>query len=113
MRRLNRIGLLNNNLAILGPGSTWKDVLEVLPPTKFTMIHGQCTSVGVAGYLLGGGINVVGTSERYGSGADHVVRYTMVDAKGRILLVSNLVKIYTHTLKKPQKSLLRRAAHRK
>ena len=88
MRRLNRIGLLNNELAILGPGSTWKEVLEVLPPTKFTMIHGQCTSVGVAGYLLGGGINVVGTSERYGSGADHVVRYTMVDAKGRILLVS-------------------------
>ena len=88
MRRLNRIGLLNNEIAILGPGSTWKDVLEVLPPSKFTMIHGQCTSVGVAGYLLGGGINVVGTSERYGSGADHVVRYTMVDAKGRILLVS-------------------------
>ena len=51
------------------------------------MIHGQCTSVGVAGYLLGGGINVVGTSERYGSGANHVARYTMVDAQGRILLV--------------------------
>ena len=52
------------------------------------MIHGQCTSVGVGGYILGGGVNVVGTSERYGSAADHVERFTMVDAKGRILLVS-------------------------
>ena len=33
-------------------------------------------------------MNVVGTSERYGSAADHVKRYTMVDAKGRILLVN-------------------------
>jgi hypothetical protein len=37
--------------------------------------------------FLGGGVNVVGTSERYGSAADHVERYTMVDAMGRILLV--------------------------
>ena len=37
--------------------------------------------------ISGGGVNVVGTSERYGSAADHVERYTMVDAMGRILLV--------------------------
>ena len=30
---------------------------------------------------------MVGTSERYGSAAEHVERFTMVDAKGRILLV--------------------------
>ena len=86
---MNHVGLVNNHLAVLGPGGTWGDVLEKIPPTKFTMLHGQCLSVGVAGYLLGGGANVVGTSERYGSGARHVVRYTMVDALGRILLVSN------------------------
>ena len=88
MRRMNRIALAGPDLAILGPGGTWADVLAKLPPDQFTMIHGQCTSVGVGGYILGGGINVVGTSERYGSGADHVKRYTMVDAKGRILLVN-------------------------
>lgn len=88
MRRMNRIGLVSPHLAVLGPGGTWADVLRELPPTKYTLIHGQCTSVGVAGYILGGGVNVVGTSERYGSAADHVVRYTMVDAQGRILLVS-------------------------
>lgn len=88
MRRMNRIGLVSPHLAVLGPGGTWADVLRELPPSDFTLIHGQCTSVGVAGYILGGGVNVVGTSERYGSAADHVERYTMVDAKGRILLVS-------------------------
>ena len=34
-------------------GGTWADVLEKLPPSEYTMIHGQCTSVGVAGYILG------------------------------------------------------------
>ena len=87
MRRMNQIGLINPTLAVLGPGGTWADVLRELPPSKYTLIHGQCKSVGVAGYILGGGVNVVGTSERYGSGASHVERYTMVDAEGRILLV--------------------------
>ena len=77
-------------MAVLGPGATWKEVLEVLPATDFTVIHGQCTSVGVGGYLLGGGINFAGTSNKYGSGASHVLQYTMVDAKGRILLVSDI-----------------------
>ena len=90
MRSLNQIRLIDNELVVLGPGGTWKDVLEKFPPTEFTMIHGQCTSVGVAGYLLGGGINFLGTSNKYGSGADHVIQYTMVDAKGRILLVSDI-----------------------
>lgn len=85
---MNRVGLVTPNLAVLGPGGTWADVLKILPPDKYTMIHGQCSSVGVGGFILGGGINVVGSSERYGSAADHVERFTMVDAKGRILLVS-------------------------
>ena len=37
----------------LALGGTWADVLEKLPPSEYTMIHGQCTSVGVAGYILG------------------------------------------------------------
>ena len=99
MRRMNRIALAGPDLAILGPGGTWTDVLAKLPPSEFTMIHGQCTSVGVGGYILGGGVNVVGTSERYGSAADHVKRYTMVDAIGRILLVmSNVHTIDFYTL---------------
>lgn len=72
---------------LLGPGSTWERVLNLVPPEKYTMIHGQCTAVGVAGYILGGGYNIIGTSNRYLSGASNVLQYTMVDAEGRILKV--------------------------
>ena len=47
--------------------------------------------MGVGGYLLGGGVNVIGTSQRLTSGASNVLQYTMVDAKGDIYKV--LVKI--------------------
>ena len=42
MREMNHVGLVNNHMAVLGPGGTWGDVLEKIPPTKFTMLHGQC-----------------------------------------------------------------------
>ena len=86
---MNKIELLSPYLALLGPGSTWNDVLDVIPPTDFTMLHGQCRSVGVGGYLVGGGVNWVGTYEKYGSAAENVVRYTLVTADGTILKVSD------------------------
>ena len=42
---------------------------------------------------------MVGTSERYGSAAEHVERFTMVDAKGRILLVIHFFKLFLHVSK--------------
>ena len=39
----------------------WGDVLEYAPPTRYSYPHGQCRSVGVGGYLLGGGVNWLGT----------------------------------------------------
>ena len=87
MRQMNKVEIVSPHAVRLGPGSTWERVLSLVPPDQYTLIHGQCTSVGVGGFVLGGGINVVGTSERYGSGAHHVLQYTMVDAKGNILQV--------------------------
>ena len=80
--------------AILGPGSTWRRVLRHIPKDRYTMIHGQCTSVGVAGYILGGGVNIMGTSQRYLSAAANVLQYTLVDAKGRILKVYHCIYRY-------------------
>ena len=101
MRKLNKIELISPHWAILGPGGTWEDVLEKIPPEKYTLLHGQCLSVGVGGYILGGGVNVVGTSDRYGFAAEHVKQYTMVDAQGNILLVSknNISTIEPYTRK--------------
>ena len=91
---MKKIELMDNHTVKLGPGNNWEDVLKVLPPEKFTMIHGQCLTVGVGGFLLGGGINWVGTSEKYGLGAENVLEYKMVDASGKILQISD--KNVTH-----------------
>ena len=72
----------------LGPGSTWGRVLDLIPIQQYTIIHGACVGVGVGGFLLGGGFNYAGSSRRLGSGASHVLEYTMVDANGDIFKAS-------------------------
>ena len=47
-------------------------VLEVVPPSQWTVVHGQCLGVGVAGFTLGGGVNMVGTTARYGAAMEQV-----------------------------------------
>ena len=42
--------------------------------SRYTVIHGQCLSVGVGGYLLGGGVNALGASARHGFGAQQVIK---------------------------------------
>ena len=51
------------------------------------MLHGQCLTVGVGGYLLGGGVNLPGTTQRLGTGSSNVLQYTIVDADGFIVKV--------------------------
>ena len=68
----------------LGPGATFKNVLKKVPQKKFTVIHGNALNVGVGGYLLGGGVNPLGTTHRHGYGADSVLEYEMVLADGSI-----------------------------
>ena len=94
MRSMNKVELTTRDpyetsgpALRLGPGSTWGRVLALIPQQNYTMVHGVCTGVGVGGYLLGGGINYVGTSKRIGSGSSHVLEYTMVDANGDVFKV--------------------------
>ena len=49
----------------------------------------QAKNVGVGGYLLGVGVNPIGTTHRHGYGADHVLSYKIVLADGSIALVDN------------------------
>ena len=88
MRGMNKVHQLNDHEAILGPGSDWGRVLSIIPRDKYSMVHGQCLTVGVGGYLLGGGINTVGLSEAYGSGASNVIEFTLVTAEGDVARVS-------------------------
>ena len=79
-RSFNKLEMVDTTLSPtgkalnLGPGRMWGDVLEFAPPEKYSYPHGQCKSVGVGGYLLGGGVNWLGTYNKYGYGAEHVLK---------------------------------------
>merc|ERR1711936_719237 len=90
MRNFNKLEMvrtsqIDTGLALkLGPGLIWGDVLEFAPPTRYSFPHGQCRSVGVGGYLLGGGVNWLGSYNKYGYGAEHVLAMNVVLADGSI-----------------------------
>ena len=50
-------------------------VLEKLSPEKWTVVHGQCLSVGVGGFTLGGGVNMVGSTAKYGAAMEQVLNF--------------------------------------
>ena len=54
-------GKKDNKILVTVLFRKWGDVLEYAPPTRYSYPHGQCRSVGVGGYLLGGGVNWLGT----------------------------------------------------
>jgi FAD/FMN-containing dehydrogenase len=73
-------------------------VLEVLPVDRWTVVHGQCLSVGVGGFLLGGGVNMVGTTARHGAGMQNVLRYNVVTADGSVAEVTSAgAKVTSYT----------------
>ena len=84
---------------LLGPGQTWGRVLKIIPPDRYTLIHGACLDVGVGGYLIGGGAQASGTTQRLGFGNFNVLQFTMVDGNGNIIKVSesNLTTINPET----------------
>merc|ERR1711892_1039621 len=90
MRSFNKLEMVDTALSPtgkamnLGPGRLWGDVLEFAPPETYSYPHGQCRSVGVAGYLLGGGVNWLGTYNKYGYGAENVLAMRTVLSDGRI-----------------------------
>ena len=107
LRLLNKIKFDKYNLNVrFGSGLIWADVLNVVDPKRYTVIHGsvsflypsklfltisgfQAKNVGVGGYLLGVGVNPIGTTHRHGYGADNVIEYKVVLADGSIALVND------------------------
>ena len=69
----------------LGPGASWQEVLDQVSPAHWTVVHGQCLAVGVGGFTLGGGVNMVGTTARYGAAMEQVIQYQLVTARGEII----------------------------
>ena len=93
MRNLRHIEIngLNSNdspmSVTIGTGFTWGEVLNYLRKVDKDLItvHGQCTSVGVAGYALHGGVHFGGLSELYGLASDSILAVTAVVANGSVV----------------------------
>ncbi|KAJ1323168.1 prosolanapyrone-II oxidase [Microdochium nivale] len=87
------LGLINRveysdltKTASIGAGALWRDVYAALEPHGLTAPGGRTSTVGVAGFLLGGGNNFF--SANVGLGCDNVVSFEVVLADGRIVHAS-------------------------
>ncbi|KAH9883543.1 6-hydroxy-D-nicotine oxidase [Xylariomycetidae sp. FL2044] len=84
------LGLMNHTeyapgakVASIGAGSLWRDVYATLEPFGVTAPGGRTSTVGVAGFLTGGGNNFY--SSMVGLGCDNVVNFEVVLASGEMV----------------------------
>ncbi|KAF2099416.1 FAD-binding domain-containing protein [Rhizodiscina lignyota] len=84
---LNKIELSEDKKALfLQPGATWLDVYRVLERHNLSAVGGRSGSVGVGGYVLGGGSSY--HSNRYGWSCDSALVYEILLANGSIVMAS-------------------------
>lgn len=71
--RMNTITNFGNGTVGVGPGARWGAVYEALAKDKLMVVGGRASSVGVGGFLLGGGNSFY--SARKGLAGDNVAQY--------------------------------------
>ncbi len=74
----------DRRLARVGAGARWADVLAAAAPHGLAGVSGSATSVGVVGFVLGGGMGPL--SRQYGFGADLVRSIELVTPDGQIVV---------------------------
>ncbi|KAK1674084.1 hypothetical protein BDP55DRAFT_746456 [Colletotrichum godetiae] len=67
-------------VASIGAGALWRDIYSALEPFGTTAPSGRTSTVGVTGFLTGGGNNFFGAD--VGLGCDNVVNFEVVLASG-------------------------------
>lgn len=75
-------------IATVGAGVRWNAVIAAAAPHGLAPVGGSSGSVGVVGYLLGGGLGPLARS--HGFGSDHVLGFTVVTGSGDLLEVDDL-----------------------
>ncbi|KAI1346811.1 FAD-binding domain-containing protein [Xylaria sp. FL0043] len=85
LRGLNQIEMheTETDIVSLGTGALWSEVSEVLDPLDRAAIGSRVASVGVGGFITGGGISFF--SPRYGFSCDNVRNMQVVLANGTII----------------------------
>ncbi|WP_433178030.1 FAD-binding oxidoreductase [Actinoallomurus sp. CA-150999] len=63
-------------------GATWRHVVEAAAPYGLAPLSGSFPGVGAVSYTLGGGVGLM--ARRHGFAADHVRRFEVVTADGRL-----------------------------
>jgi FAD/FMN-containing dehydrogenase len=67
-------------VARIKAGARWGDVVEAVAPHGLAVMHGSSPTVGVIGYLLGGGLSFYG--RRHGLAVNHVRAFQVVTPDG-------------------------------
>jgi hypothetical protein len=73
--------------AYIQTGATWQRVIEAAAPHGLAPLSGSAPGVGAIGYTLGGGVGLM--ARRYGFASDHVRRFDVVTADGRLREVTD------------------------
>ena len=72
----------------LGAGLVWREVLPQLSRRGLVAVHGQCSSVGVAGFSLNGGVHFGGLSELFGLASESILGMNLAVANGSLVKIS-------------------------
>jgi len=83
-RRMKRVSVdPDSRVATIGGGAKWSDVLPVAGAYGLMPVIGSTSDVGVAGYLLGGGISPIARS--HGFSSDYALGFTVVTGDGEVV----------------------------
>ncbi|KFY92624.1 hypothetical protein V500_04121 [Pseudogymnoascus sp. VKM F-4518 (FW-2643)] len=81
---INHINLSEDGrTVVVGPGNRWREVYMALQPFGLTVVGGRASTVGVGGFLLGGGISFF--TNIYGFAMDNIRSFEVVLADGSIV----------------------------
>ena len=85
-RRLDGLTIdAGTRIATIGAGSRWRPVVEAAAEFGLAPITGSAATVGVVGYLLGGGVGPLARS--HGFSSDYVLGFTVVTGQGDLVEV--------------------------
>ncbi|KAJ5951322.1 uncharacterized protein N7479_009735 [Penicillium vulpinum] len=76
----------DKTVASIGPGNNWLSTYSALEPYGLAVVGGRASSIGVGGFVLGGGISY--HSNLYGWSCDNVESFEVVTASGLIVTAS-------------------------
>lgn len=89
LRGFKRISVdVERGFVDVGAGLVWREVLPHLTRRGLVAVHGQCTSVGVAGFALNGGVHFGGLSELFGLASESILALNLVIANGSFVRIT-------------------------